>query len=268
MIDALRAQAAERASMWKEVSRSDRASWYLDPIVAWQKRSRNVGLVRGAGAPHARLALKTDAFEEAYGEDSPLADLLPVSDVWIVMDAAERIVLRAAQRKPSDSVRYLAADVRRLPFRPASLDLIFSNSTLDHFGSRAEFCAALKELGTAIRPDGTLVLTTDNPWNPCYWPLRWFCRSRIAPFPLGYAPGPARLKGMLEEAGFDVVRSGLMIHNPRGLSTVLFLLLRRALGRRADRPIRAALAAFEWLSALPTRRFTACYLTALAVRRP
>jgi hypothetical protein len=57
-----------------------------------------------------------------------------------------------------------------------------------------------------------------------------------------------------------------LLHNPRGVSTVLFLALRRLLGRRADGAVRALLAAFDLLGRLPTRAATASF-QAVAARR-
>lgn len=259
--------APTRADVWEDVSRNDRPSWYLDPLVAQQKRRLNAELVTSKDLTGVRRALKTDAFEEAFGDDSPLPDLLSLSETWIVMDGAAGIVERAEARRISGAVRYLTADIRHLPVRTAGLDMLFSNSTLDHFESAAEFDDAVRELARVLRPGGRLVFTTDNPLNPGYWVLRWLCDTRLAPFPLGYTPGPARLRKLLEQSGFDVLETGVMIHNPRGLSTILFLILRRMLGTRANAPIQAALSLFEWFGRLPTRLLTGCYLTVYATRR-
>jgi hypothetical protein len=71
----------------------------------------------------------------------------------------------------------------------------------------------------------------------------------------------------LEEAGLEVLATDVLIHNPRLISTLLFLALRRLLGRRADAPIRTLLKLFAALGHLPTRRFTACFVAACA-RKP
>jgi hypothetical protein len=57
------------------------------------------------------------------------------------------------------------------------------------------------------------------------------------------------------------------IHNPRGLITLFNLLLRAALGRRAEPPIRAVVRLFEQLDRLPTRAVTACFVAVGARRR-
>ena len=83
---------------------------------------------------------------------------------------------------------------------------------------------------------------------------------------LGATLSMAELEGMLVERGFHVEKRGYLIHNPRVLSTALFLGLRRLLGRRADTPIRWLLRAFMSLGSLPTQSFTGCFLAVSAVK--
>jgi hypothetical protein len=71
----------------------------------------------------------------------------------------------------------------------------------------------------------------------------------------------------LQEVGLEVVGRGTLIHNPRLFSTALFLILRRMLGARADGLVHAALRAFAALESLPTRKLTACFVSACA-RKP
>jgi SAM-dependent methyltransferase len=182
------------------------------------------------------------------------------------MDLAPGTVRKARLRARRPVPQFLAADARGLPLRTASLDLVLSTSTLDHFDSRREFVAAISEIARVLRPGGRLVLTIDNPSNPLYWPLRWLGRTRWVPFPFGYSPSGPRLREMLADAGLEVIACETLIHNPRIVSTVLFLALRRLLHSRADRAIRGLLAAFEVLERLPTRGLTACFLATCAVR--
>ena len=117
-----------------------------------------------------------------------------------------------------------------------------------------------------MRPGGLLILTLDNPANPLYAPLRWYSRTRFAPFYLGYTPRLGALKQVLGEAGFEVEQVDWLLHNPRLVSTALFLACRRLLGRWADGPVSWLLEAFGLLGRLPTRRWTACF-QAVAARK-
>jgi len=236
--------------------------------VAQQKRRLYIDLVRAwTGDFVPATVLKTDLFEEAFGGDHLLFDLLPASYTPLGMDVSLLTVRRAKQICPVARAGFLTADVRHLPLGPGTIDLIISTSTLDHFEAREEFRASIEELARVLRPGGLLIISVDNPLNPLYHPLRWLSRHRTAPFPLGYTTSGRGLKCSLEESGLEVAYAGFLIHNPRIISTLLFLGLRRLLGRRADAVIRFLLSAFALLGRLPTRPFTACFVAACA-RKP
>jgi len=235
--------------------------------VAAQKRRVHQELVwRWTRGVAIRRVLKTDAFEEAHGDDCILFDLFPQA-VSVGMDLALSTARRAQARSPHERVRFLAGDVRGLPIRPGSIDVIVSTSTLDHFDSRAEFERALGQLAGALRPGGVLVITLDNPWNPLYGLFRWISRRGWLPFRLGYTTALPGLTQSLRDAGLEVAATAALIHNPRLISTAVFRALRRPLGRHADIAIRALLAAFAAFGRLPTRQFTACFVAACA-RKP
>ena len=64
----------------------------------------------------------------------------------------------------------------------------------------------------------------------------------------------------MRRAGVEVEGSDVLIHNPRLVSTMMFMALRRLLGSYADGPIRVLLGAFDGLGRLPTREYTACFV--------
>lgn len=253
---------------WEQVGDRERPSWYLIPEVARQKREVHLELIRRWANSAPQRILKTDLFEEAFGEDHLLAGLFPPGRCVCGCDTAFSIARAAAHRFPELASGLLVMDVRRPAFRESSLDLIISTSTLDHFDTRAEFVASLGELARLLRPGGRLILTLDNPWNPLLAPLRWYTRWRRSPYPLGYSPFFATLCKDLRAVGLVVEDHDWLIHNPRGLSTALFLGLRKLLGRRAERPIALLLAVFDLLGHLPTRRFTSCFQAVSATKQP
>jgi len=255
---------AASGAEWERLGARKSPSWYLDPLVAAQKRRVHQELVwRWTQGVSIRRALKTDSFEEAHGDDCILFDLFPQAHAF-GMDLAFSTARRAQTRSPNERIRFLASDVRDLAIRPGSLDAIVSTSTLDHFDTRAEFERALGQLAGALRPGGVLVVTLDNPWNPVYPFLRWAGRHGWLPFRLGYTTPLPGLVRALQNAGLAVTATDTLIHNPRVVSTLLFRSLRLLLGRRADIAIRPLLAAFAALGRLPTRRFTACFMAVRA----
>ncbi|MGD0201806.1 MAG: class I SAM-dependent methyltransferase [Bryobacteraceae bacterium] len=253
---------------WESVGSRPSPSWYLDRLVAAQKRRVHQELIwRWTHDLEVSRVLKTDVFEEAYGGDQILFDLFPGAALAIGMDVAWQTAQRAQAKCGNPRVGFLVSDVRSLGVRSESVDAVVSTSTLDHLDSREALVAALKELTCVLRPGGLAVVTIDNPENPLYALLRWASRRGWAPYPLGYTVSLSGLVRGLEAAGLEVLATDTLIHNPRLISTFLFLALRRLLGRRADGPIRALLAVFAALGRLPTRRFTACFVAACA-RKP
>jgi SAM-dependent methyltransferase len=252
---------------WEELGARPAPSWYLDPAVARQKRDVHLELIRRrtAGAPVAR-ALKTDLFEDAFGPDCLLDALFLDAPVVCGMDEAWNTARAAARRLAGRRLCVVVTDVRRLGFSTGAFDVVVSPSTLDHFERREDYLLALAELARVVRPGGLVIVTMDNPWNPLYGPLRWASRRGLLPFPLGYTPSVRRLEQDLRDVGLVPEGRDWLLHNPRGLSTALFLALRRVLGRRADAPVGALLAAFALLGRAPTRPMTACFHAVTARR--
>jgi ubiquinone/menaquinone biosynthesis C-methylase UbiE len=242
-------------------------SWYLDPLVAAQKRRLHHQLLRRwTDSIRPRSVLKTDVFEEAHGEDQILFDLLPEAPFTVGMDVALATASKASRRSPRGSIHFIAGDVRKLPFADGSIDLVLSTSTLDHFDAAEDFEASLKELVRITRSRGHLIITLDNAYNPTYYLLRWASRLRSAPFKLGYTASVRELTRQLQSLGVRVEASDTLIHNPRLISSALYTGVRRVLGRFADGPIRALLWGFALLDRLPTRWITGCFIAVWVVK--
>lgn len=257
-----------KPSRWNVPGRQLPVTWYLDPLVAAQKGLHHRTLINRwtAGFPVTSF-LKTDAFEEANGDDQLLFDLFPGAGRAICIDISWTTLGAAARRSSRPAAEFFATDVRRLAMPSACVDLVLSTSTLDHFPCAADIRVALHEIARVVRPGGLVIVTLDNPQNPLYWVLRWASRCAGSPFSLGCTLSREQLNRELEDAGLRVEANALLIHNPRCVSTVLFLALRRLLGARADRPIQSLLSLFTQLGRLPSRRFTACFIAARA-RKP
>jgi SAM-dependent methyltransferase len=259
------AQDFGSASAWDQIGGAERPSWYLDPLVARQKQAVHLALIDRWAKGVAPVLLKTDVFEEANGSDQLLFQLNPYCEVAVALDLSAETVHRARGRCPGGHRNaFLVSDVRQIPLASNVVHLIVSNSTLDHFDAEYDFQEALTELVRVMAPGGRMIITVDNPLNVLYWPLRWISRLKSAPFPLGYTPTPASLIRKLRLAGLQVTDTATLIHNPRLVSTMLFVVLRRLLGDRADGVIAGLLKMFGFMERLPTRRLTACFFAACA----
>ena len=250
-------------------STGESASWYLDPVVAKQKRQIHRELIyRWARDLEVRSFLKTDLFEEANGADQLLFDLYPAAQLAAGMDLCAATVRRAARRCDNPTARFLVCDIRHPALRPGCLDLIISTSTLDHLETAAEFHAALAELAGLLREGGLLIVTVDNPQNPLYHPLRWASRRGWTPFSLEHTVSMSELNRLLANVGLEVVGNDWLVHNPRVVSTLVWMGLRKLFRTHADGVIGSFLRLLERLGRLPTRRWTACFIAVCARRCP
>jgi len=244
-------------------------NWYLDPLVAAQKRDVHLEWIARNLPPGLRTetVLKTDLFEEAYGQDELLFSLPLDASLKMGCDVSAATVIRAADGVSDRAFQFINADVRWLPLADECVDVVLSNSTLDHFDSEQEIEASLCELARVLKPGGVLLVTLDNPRNPMFFLLRVAVGWTGLSFRLGKTVPLRRLLRILDGAGLEVQSTDWLIHNPRMLSTLLFLTLRRLLGRRAGPAIQWLLAAFSKFGKLPTRGFTAVFIAACA-RKP
>ena len=74
------------------------------------------------------------------------------------LDIGVRLLARVRAKTASTAVN---ADACRLPFLPASFDLVISSECVEH---TLDPLQALREMARVLRPGGTLVVTTPNLW--------------------------------------------------------------------------------------------------------
>jgi SAM-dependent methyltransferase len=106
------------------------------------------------------------------------------------------------------NVSFAQADVQIHPFEPASFDVAISRTAAMFFGDHV---AALRNIGSAVRPGGRLVLLTWQPLAGNEW-IREIsgalAAGRDLPPPPAEAPGPfalsdpGRVRSVLTHAGF------------------------------------------------------------------
>lgn len=241
-------------------------NWYLDPLIAAQKREVHLEWIKRNIPPDSRIhtVLKTDLFEEAYGGDELLFSLPFDARIKLGFDLSPETVDRAARRERGRACLLINADVRRLPFADQCVDVVLSNSTLDHFDTEREIEESLAELVRVLKPGGILLVTLDNPRNLLFVLLRGALPWMGLRFRLGKTLPLRKLLQILEREGLAIQSTAWLIHNPRFLSTLLFLSLRRLLGARADSPIQWLIGAFSKFDNMPTRGFTGAFLAACA----
>jgi SAM-dependent methyltransferase len=245
------------------------SSW--DEVVAtWRGTPRETFLRGYSDAVNAALlerwlpdlresrVLKTDLFDEAVGKG--LHPHLRARGARVAgVDISPAAVAAARRRYPD--LEATTGDVRTLSFADSTFDVVVSNSTLDHFTAVDEIETALRELRRVLRPGGLIVVTLDNPDNPLValrnaLPLPLLKRLGLVPYQVGTTCNQERLVRLLQEAGFEVTASDVIMHAPRVLAGAL-----GSLGWSSLRPLLA----IEALSRLPTRRLTGQFIAARAV---
>jgi SAM-dependent methyltransferase len=212
--------------------------------------------------------LKTDLFEEAYGEG--LYPHLTLNGNHLMgMDISGHPIAKAKDRYPK--ITAVRTDVRHLPFSDESFGGIVSISTLDHFFSRQDLRGSLGEIYRTLKPQGQLLITLDNPVNPVIalrqaLPFDLLHRLRLCPCFTGETLSPVLLRLTLEELGFIVLEVGAILHCPRVLAIPLAGLLERYCSRNLQKHCLKFLRVWEGLGSWPTRFITGHFITARAIR--
>jgi ubiquinone/menaquinone biosynthesis C-methylase UbiE len=218
------------------------------------------------GGRRFRRALKTDVFDEVVGEGCFEALAALASEVHGI-DVSGPLVEKVSSGRKGFQVR--VGDVRKLEFPDASFDLVFSNSTLDHFEMEAEIEQALSEFARVLERGGQLLMTLDNPVNPVvrvrnFLPQRATGAIGLVPYFMGKTLSMPRLVEVLEQASFRVVQQRHTMHVPRVLALHLCRLLEKS--SAAGHVVLRTMLAMEVLRKLPTAPLTGYYSALLAVK--
>lgn len=256
-----RRSGAERAlsgntRYWNKVA----ATWQgTHPQVLWRVHSDAVNRAlfeRWLADRSVEIVLKTDLFDEALGDGLYSMLASQARQVW-GMDLSARVVRIAGSRHRD--LKSIVGDVRCLPFRNGTFDVIVSNSTLDHFKTQEEMVTSLRELHRVLRPSGRLLLTLDNPANPVValrqvLPFDVLNRLGVLPYYIGVTLGPHPLRRILHQLRFEVTEMGAVLHCPRMPAVALCRLLAKHGTWRMERRFLQILMTFESLARSEERR--------------
>jgi SAM-dependent methyltransferase len=269
-----RSSSATLASLgsayWDGISDRIFGNYYHDAVIGRLKRDVHLRLMaRWCPDLHGKTILKTDLFEEAHGPDQFFFELEVPGGARLGMDISPVIVRRARQEATTRGIAsctLVVGDVLALPIRAESLDVIVSNSTLDHFPGPKYINAALRELYGTLKPGGTLVVTLDNPGSLSYLVGRFKRILRPDPFFLGHTLSRRELTATLVEIGYRVTDTTAILHGLENHSSAAMQIAMRLGGQRLHRAMRAMLALLERLEAAPTRYLTGAFIAARAIK--
>ncbi len=269
-------KSGSKVKHWDQVAegwfRKSPANYLIDE----HSRNTHLALVeRWGDLANSGRILKTDLFNVAFGPAPFLFDLAGGSSDVIGIDISSEIVgvaKRRARYQGIDAGTYLCCDVRHIPLQENSIDLVISDSTLDHFPCETDIVDALEELRRVLRVGGTLILTIDNKGNLTYPPyllVRLWMRFGLAPYFIGKTLSPTTLWRVLEEIGFAVEESTAIFHCPHPDALVRWLerFLRKLSRGKFDNAILRSLAVLDKLESKRTKYLTGRYIAVKAVKR-
>ena len=129
--------------------------WHAAYLGGSYGRAVERGIARFGRAP--AVVLKTDLWNECLGPPRDvLGQLATHSGISLFgLDLSHPVCVEARSRVPG--ARCVQADIRRLPFRSGSVDLLLDLSTLDHI-PEGTAGAAIAEYRRVLADDGVLVI--------------------------------------------------------------------------------------------------------------
>ena len=218
---------------------------------------------------NVQCILKSDLFDEALSEG--LYPFLYSKGNNVICIDISMSILRDARAR-YQHLRAVAADVRCLPIHDRIFDVIISNSTLDHFESQDEIVFSLRELHRVLRPNGLLLITLDNPFNPMVsirnsLPFNLLRRMWLVPYYVGATFGPSRLRSVLDDIGFEVKEITAVMHCPRFFAITIARILNNREKYGLKKRFLSFLMSFESLSRSPLRLLTGHFLAPRAIKR-
>src|SRR4029079_8218241 len=128
---------------------------------------------------------------------------------------SEPTILQARAAFTRDSCPLLAAtaDVRTLPFRDETFDVIYSMGTIEHFDETEQ---AVSEIARVLIPGGRVIIGVPNRHDPFLRPLLVAVLQALGLYAYGDEKSYSRraLREMLEQAGFSVVAETSILFMP------------------------------------------------------
>lgn len=230
--------------------------------IALYKKNEHLGLISAwALRGPAKSILKTDLFEEAFGEDSLLDVLGTYYNFAVGIDISQIAATKAKLRiKEHPS---LVADTCHLPFKAESFDIVLSNSTLDHLPPHL-LPGAISELERTLKPEGCLILTLDSRHNILHLLSNYFRRwmGKI------YAERCYTVKEasrMLKESLFEITDVAAIYHVPPGVNFLAKQLF-NIIGPKANSWIQSIINICDRVGKLPTCFLSGRYIALRAVK--
>ncbi len=129
-----------------------------------------------------------DVLDIASGEGYGAALLAQVARQVVGVEISAEAVAHAQAAYHRPNLRYQQGDARRIPLPDASVDVVVSFETIEHFDEHEIF---MKEVGRVLRPDGYLIISSPE-------------RDNYSP--AGAAPNPHHVRELTRNEFDDILR--------------------------------------------------------------
>lgn len=250
------------ANYWDSIS-DNMQGYHLEQNISIYKRDEHIKIIKKwSGGLKGKRVLKTDLFEEAFGEDSFLPWLLSQGAVVTGMDISSKIAYKAYSRVNQSNAYFkncVGSDIRQCAFKDNVFDVIVSNSTLDNLALNT-VPLSLAELRRILKPSGILILTLDNACNPFYalgyffakiWRMQAYYQDRC------YSLRESQFVAC--QAGFKVLETTAIVHIPTPFNKLALWCKARG-SRLMERLIRRLIVLFSFQEHFNSRYRTGWFL--------
>ena len=135
--------------------------------------------------------------------------------VVIGLDVSDRSLERARNEIGTSELRFYTFN----QYEPAAdLDIAYCNGVFHHIPVE-ERSAAVRYIHRSLRPGGLFAFWENNPWNPGTRHVMAKCVFDRTARTLS----PPEARGLLRDAGFEIVRTDFLFYFPRALKILRFL---------------------------------------------
>lgn len=149
-----------------------------------------------------RVVLKTDLWDEAKNTEI-LRWVAEQGARPVGVDIAHAIARQARPVLAGCGALLVVADVRDLPLRSETVDLVYSMGTIEHF---PDYDLAVREIFRVLKPGGIAIVGVPNKLDPFLRPLMVHVLNRLGLYGYGREKSftPRALRRVLAGAGFRV----------------------------------------------------------------